>query len=399
MILTTIKKPLRYARNHAYELYFATKIKKRLTQRQSSGIDTFDFKIFRTKVLSFIQTMQTDETRTHFKYSASCTEPTLYASVYACMTISMLGALDEYSKEQKRQWAAYFDSFQDPETGLFFDPAVANDIYRQSDWWGARHLALHMLSGYTDLGMRPKYPFKFLKKYYRSGAMQQWLSGFNWESANLGVGDIDNKIMNIGCMLQFQRDAWSDTQASSALEELKTFLREKLSQKTGMWGRFDPHDPNELSRMIQFAYHLFPIFFFDKDFDFDIEKIVKFTLQTQNKFGGYGVKPNSSACEDIDSIDLLVRLYQFCPEDVKAEIERSIKAAFGWVMINQVQDGGFVFRLDEAFTYGAPETSSISNEGAMLPTWFRTLSIMYITRFLKINQDFTVTNCPGYEFV
>ncbi|MFM6272366.1 MAG: hypothetical protein ACKPFA_38670 [Dolichospermum sp.] len=155
---------------------------------------------------------------------------------------------------------------------------------------------------------------------------------------------------------------------------------------------------NKISRMVQFAYHLFPLFFYDKIPIKYPDRIVKYVLATQNKVGGFGVQLNSSACEDIDSIDLLCRLSPFVSEQQKKEIDKSLKKALNWVLCNQVKDGGFVFRLYEPFSYGHKETSSTENQGAMLPTWFRILCLVYLLNYLKISNDFVITKCPGYEF-
>jgi len=82
------------------------------------------------------------------------------------MTLSHLNELSKYTSEEKRQWVDYFDSFQSSEDGLFYDQTVRNGIYDDTDWWGARHLALHLISAYTMLDASPKYPFKFLERYY-----------------------------------------------------------------------------------------------------------------------------------------------------------------------------------------------------------------------------------------
>jgi len=255
-----------------------------------------------------------------------------------------------------------------------------------------------MITAYTALDARPRYPFKFLEHYYSRDRLSKWINDIEWSSNSVGSLDPDNKIMNIGCLLQYQRDTWNDREAGAAVQHLKDSLRKKLNKETGMWGGFDISNPHERSRMVQFAYHLFPIFFYDKEFDFDAEKIVGITLSTQNRFGGFGVQPNSSACEDIDSIDLLIRLYPFISGQLQAAINDSLAKAFNWALLNQVDDGGFVFRLNEAFRYGSDNTSSLPNEGAMLPTWFRTLSLAYMARFLGLANNFVITRCPGYEF-
>jgi hypothetical protein len=313
------------------------------------------------------------------------------------MTYSLLKQLGHLSGAQKQDWREYFDSFQSPDDGLFYDPAVMNDIFPDTDWWGARHLALHLISAYTDLGGRPRYPFKFLSPYYGVGYIKGWLDAQEWQTASIGMGDIDNKIMNIGCLLQYQRDQWSDSAAGETVSYLKEYLLGRINPATGMWGGFDPCDPVQRSRMVQFAYHLFPLFFYDGYIDFDHDRIVELVLQTQNRIGGCGVRLNSSACEDIDSIDILVRLAPHVP-DQRAKIDAALNRAFRWVLCNQGADGGFVFRLFDPFVYGHEATSSARDEGALLPTWFRTLSLAYMAEYLSVSDEFVIRRCPGYEF-
>jgi hypothetical protein len=393
-----IFRPLRPLRNQLVTSYIKRKLKTRIKSRQNTGCKSFDFDKFKHEIIAFINARKFNNKHYLYNYSASSTKPTLYASAYALMTLSLVGELDKLSVLEKEEWRDYFDSHQCEFDGLFYDPAVQNDIYNDSDWWGARHLALHMISAYTDLGFRPKYQFTFLKRYYAPGAIEDWLDQFDWCSASIGNEDVDNKIMNIGCLLQFQRDSWSDNEAGRALELLKTYLKSKINKQTGMWGNFDIENSDQRSRMVQFAYHLFPLYFYDNDFGFDSEKIIILTLKTQNNLNGFGVKLNSSACEDIDSIDTLIRLHRNASTEIQHEVRDSIEKSFKWVLINQVEDGGFVFRLEEPFVYGSIETSSKKNEGAMLPTWFRTLSIAYMVDYLDYKGNFHITNCPGYEF-
>jgi hypothetical protein len=396
MILSGIKKPLQFL-SKAYRTLLIERSIEYLLKNQTLKLKNFNFEIFKSNTNIFIMSMQVSNSTSQYYYSSSCSKPTLYASAYACMTKSLLGEFRGYSKVQKREWADYFDSFQSSDDGLFYDPVVLNDIYIHSDWWGARHLALHMISAYTDIDSRPKYPFTFLYKYYELNYISNWLNDYDWNSSELALSDIDNKIMNIGCLLQYQRDYWGDKKAGEAIKNLKYYLRKKINIETGMWGKFNTADADQCSRMVQFAYHLLILFFYDKEFDFEYERIVGFVLKTQNKFGGYGVSLNSSACEDIDSIDILIRLYPFLSESTKIKVNQSLYLAFKWTLLNKVVDHGFVFRLGEPFIYGSSETSSLTNSGAMFPTWFRTLSIAYLCNHLNIENNFLITTCPGYE--
>jgi len=101
-------------------------------------INRCDFDSFSTKsqVSGFLGLLHDPEFPFMYRYSHSCSQPTLYASAYACMTKSMLGELTDMEKNQKADWARYFDSFQEQHDGLFYDPVVQNEIYADTDWWG-----------------------------------------------------------------------------------------------------------------------------------------------------------------------------------------------------------------------------------------------------------------------
>lgn len=361
------------------------------------AVADFDFARLKAEVLRFVRSLRSDVSGVRYRYAASATRPTLYASAYACLTLSLLGELRALGDEDRRSWIDHLDSLQSERDGLFYDPAVANELYADSDWWGARHLALHMINAYSDLGGRPHHPFSFLRDYYDLAKIDSWLDALDWSSKSIGAADVDNKIMNVGCLLQYQRDHWADSDADRAVDHLKRKLRARIDPRTGMWGGFDSADPHQRSRMVQFAYHLFPLYFYDRDFDFDHEQILGHVLRTQNRLGGFGVKLNSSACEDIDSIDLLIRFRPYASAKTVERIDASLRRALRWVLMNQMADGGFVFRLAEPFVYGSGETSSKSHEGALFPTWFRTLTIAYLARCFELEQDFVITPCPGYE--
>ena len=56
--------------------------------------DAFDFETFKINVLHFLDSMNIDGQVGLYRYSATCSEHTLYASAYACMTLSLFRELD-----------------------------------------------------------------------------------------------------------------------------------------------------------------------------------------------------------------------------------------------------------------------------------------------------------------
>lgn len=354
---------------------------------------SFSYDIQKKKTLSFVSTMKA-EAPYEYLYSASVKQGNIYNSVYACLLLDLYGELDKLSKEGNAQWVAYFDSFQSSEDGLFYDSRIDGNTYRTCNWWGAEHLCPHIIAAYTALGAKPKYEFEWVKKYYDKKVLKELLDSCDWESAIPNENDIDNKIMNVGVMLQYQRDFWDDKEARKAVDYLKTYLREKLKSETGMWGTYDVNEKEELPRMIQFSYHLFRIFMYDKEMMISPERIIDNIIKSQNKYGGFGASLNSSACEDIDAIDVLI--YTANQVDYrKTDIIRCLSYALQFVLANQNADGGFVFRRDEAFGYGHHLLSSKKNESGMFPTWFRTLCLAYMARYMGDN-NYKFVNAPGY---
>jgi hypothetical protein len=393
-IYRTGKYPLtfiqRKMREHANEKFVTEHVKNRQV-----GLEDFHFEQFRSNVLRFLKNMQTDNSGVRYRYAESVTTSTLYSSVYSCITLSLLGELKNLGIDEKQKWVDHFNSFQHEHDGLFYDPSVRNQYYDDSDWWGARHLALHMANVYVCLNARPGHPFHFLRKYYDHNYLRSWLDSNSDKFEGAMENDLDNKLMNVVCLLQYQRDTWKDQQAGDAVTFVQEYLLKKINPSTGLWGDHRITDPAIRSRKVQFAYHLFPFFFYDKKFDFDIPKIIDIVLNTQNTFGGYAPFANSSACEDIDSIDILIRLNELHPD---SRIDESLSRSFRWVLANQMPDGGFVFRLNESFMYGHELLTSQANQGAVFPTWFRTLSLAYLSRYFNLRNGFTLVKCPGYEF-
>ena len=362
----------------------------------SSGVPLsldYDFKYIKTQTLSFVKSMRVGNQTGVYKYSGSTTEPNIYSSIYACMIYSLYGEFKKISQKDRNDWANYLDSFQDESDGLFRDPSIKNDLYENQDWWGARHLAIQAITAYTQLSSKPKYKFHFLENFYNEKDLIEWLEKGNWKD-----GDFDNQIMNYGTLLQYSRDFMQDKFAGQALNTLKKWLLDnKLNKNTGLfWENDNLASPDELSRAVQFSYHLYPLFIYDNWTNPYQKQAIDHILQTQNKIGGYGVSLNSSACEDIDSIVLLIASSK---QNYKSnEIKASLLKSLPWVLTNMNEDGGFVFKRNEPFLYGHKQMFSDSNESSMFATWFRTLCLAYLVKYLKLNNNFNIIKCPGLEF-
>ena len=198
--------------------------------------------------------MRVNDSIVKYKFASSQQKENIYSSVYACLIYDMYGEIEKLADAQKQEWVDYFDSFQKPNDGLWYDANLKNQHYDDSDWWGARHLAVHIIAGYTALGSKPKYRISYVEKYYDKSYLYSWLDSFDFFDHS---NDLDNKIMNIAVIMQYNRDFFDDMEARESLNNLYDYLDSKVNPTTGMWGKCDTQNPYELSRSVQFAYAIF----------------------------------------------------------------------------------------------------------------------------------------------
>ncbi|MDD2706563.1 MAG: hypothetical protein PHV34_01035 [Verrucomicrobiae bacterium] len=369
---------------------------------------TIDILSLKNNTLRFIEQCRIKNGKAgQYRYSQTVSHPTLYSSTYAAMTLSLYGELGKLNETEREKWIAHLNSHQD-EDGLFRDPVIYGEGWYQNDplWCGRSHLTCHVLTALTCLGGTAARPLVFLEDWQNPDKLISWLENRNWGK---GVGTTGNEIMNIGVLLQYARNFQNNQAAGRAVVILLEWLsKHHLNAATGVWGDVDASVPIWRSHAIQAAYHWWPLFFYDRVTPPHIERAIDTLLATQNPNGGFGwgvhnsAEPfKSSACEDIDSIDPLARMARITSYR-RNDIQKALTKAAGWVLKNQVQDGGFVFYLDLSFAYGHPQLQSEANQGAMFPTWFRTLSLAILGRALPHHPlgqiPWHFDRCPGYQF-
>lgn len=371
-----------------------TKLKNRIEESGKPLSNIPDIQAIRSKTLSYIEEMRIKKSPYgRYRYSASVDTPALYASIFAVLTRHLYDDLNQLSESQRTEWIIYIQSFQDDD-GLFRDPSVKNELADSLDGWGWRHLTLHAFMALSALGTMPVKPLKFLESFYDVHSLRNWLESMDWNN------DVSNEIQNYTTALQYSRDFYKNPEVDKSVSFILDWLDSIQDPDTGLWGS-SFGTPELLSKGVQVGYHLWLLYFYNRRPINYAKEIIDSVLKTQSEFGGFGVPLNSSACEDIDSIDPLVRLYQrtdYRRKDIKATLQKALP----WVLSNMNEDGGFVFRREAPFTFFHKLLSSSRNESGIFPTWFRTLSLAYLGKVLR---DFFVgkygwkfVKCPGHQF-
>lgn len=371
-------------------------ISNRVIKVGISNYLTLSYENMKGDTLNYTNSLNTSDYA--FKFAQSRDQPTLYASVYACMLKGMYGELDLMTKTGKRKWADYFDSFQ-TEDGYFRDPALAGEEFESDvhwgDGWGIRHLAGHIIIAYARLGYTPNYKFGFLEQYYTADYIEKWLDEL---FATKNMWTASNYIMNIITLMQYSRDYMYDTKADGAIQFTLDWLEKKQNPATGLWHNELLKTEKDLHAAIRGAYHYFPLFIYEnREINYK-ERIIDNILKSQNSWGGFDEELHpSGACEDIDALDPLIR-FTLQTNYRKDEVDVAVKRALYWVMANLNDDGGFTFMPVTPHEYGGhPLTSSLKGESNLMATWFRTLCLAYMMKYLNIDNNFDIQRIPGYE--
>jgi hypothetical protein len=328
-----------------------------------------------------------------YRHSASRKKPVLYATLAALLIKHLYGIEDERNSEEL-QYVLRFQS----KDGLFRDAVIECRLAETEDWWGWRHLTLHALMTLALYHVPAKREISYLDQFSDKDRFRKFLITQDWGARAAWTS---NALQNLGVMLQYARDYQSSSKAGDLLEILYETIDAHQDRETGLFGQSFA-TAEDLSLGVQAGYHFWLLYFYDNRPILHINRIIDNVLRTQNILGGYGVKWNSSACEDIDSVDPLVRLSRitdYRQDDIQASLRRALPA----ILQNLNGDGGWVFRRHERLTVGHPQMFSKENESNVFYTWFRTLGLAYCLSGLKeIPPGFKYTwkfdHAPGHQF-
>jgi len=328
-----------------------------------------------------------------YRHSSSTTRPVLYATLAALLLKHLYGVKDGQTREEL-EFVLDFQS----DDGLFRDPVIDCKAAETEDWWGWRHLTLHALMVLALYNIPARKEILYLKRFTDPDDFRAYIDSRDWGAKAAWTS---NELQNVGVMLQYARDYQNSVVAGKLLEILYENIDAHQDGRTGLYGaRFDT--PAELSLGVQAGYHFWLLYFYDKRPISYMENIVDSVLKTQNILGGFGVQWNSSACEDIDSIDPLVRfsrLTDYRHDDIQASLQRALPA----ILQNLNGDGGWVFRRHEANLIVHSQMFSAKDESNMFYTWFRTLALTYLLTALEdVPPQFVYPwqfkRAPGHQF-
>ncbi len=358
----------------------------------------FKYEKLRTEVLAYLSSLKGDSYS--YRFAASRERPVLYGSVYAAMLEGLFGVMDKRSTDYRAGWGDYINGFQ-RDDGFYYDQALEGPSFEHvgiwHEGWGKKHLLGHVIIALARLGVRPKYPFAFLNEYYPADKLIKWMNSFALDN---DVWSDSNYFMNLYTAMQYSRDWLNDDKAGKSVDVMAEWLIKKQDCESGMWHKGKIPEMSTLQKLfvVRGAYHFYPLFEYD-GFDIpEMDKAIDFILPLQNRWGSFSPEEcRAGVCEEIDALEPLIRFAAktgYRIDEVKAAAKRSMV----WGLASRCGDGGFSFYPGAGQEYGGhPLTTNVTGESSLFATWFRTLMVAYVCRFLDIKNDFQIGKYPGYE--
>jgi hypothetical protein len=241
------------------------------------------------------------------------------------------------------------------------------------------HLLLHLtcavLPFCQQFSIRPPHPIRSAHRFCDLSKLERWMDERDMRHAWFE----GNNILFVGQLLLYLRDVEGHPGAADALKLWFSWLDAHADPKTGLWGTDGFCSPMEA---VYGGYHQLLVYYHENHPLPHAHGLVDTVLALQHDDGGFHPDGNGGACEDVDSVDILVNCYKRV-DYRRAEIRHSLRRCLRHILSTQNADGGFPYNRNRSQSHmGVPGTRSGPNASCTFPTWFRIHTLALIAGVL-----------------
>ncbi len=294
----------------------------------------------RKGVLNWVASQRMGGRSTEYRFTKS-SGPTLLSTCFAVLTMELFDYIRNLTAEERSTFALNIRSCEDKTTGLFIDPQLRKEDLLKPDAHSWDYLSIQFtkfaVMALDALGEQITQRFEFLEPYRDAKYLIRWLEERNWKNPWLE----SNNIMFVGCLLLYEYIKIKDSKALEMVYKLLDWHDRYQDPKTGFWGT---NQGASLANAMAGAYHIYLIYHYLKRPIRYKEKIIDSTLSLQQKDGLFVAEGGGGSCEDLDAIDILVKLTivtDYRKEDIKQALLKSLQV----LMLGQNKDGGFSWKI------------------------------------------------------
>lgn len=305
---------------------------------------------------------------------------TLYGTAYAWLGLYYLGC-DCLPSDAFR---ALVGETRDNDSGLFNGPELANYVAPSGVLHDRRHLQFHLTcSAVLPVAQQLGYklpPIVVAHRYCDPKTLRRWMDAIDWKNAWFE----GNNILFVGQLLLYLRDVEKRPEAEHALQRWFEWLDRTADPKTGLWGTNGYCSPMEA---VYGGYHQLLVYYHENRPLPNIRGLVDTVLSLQHEDGSFNPHGNGGACEDVDSVDILVNCYKRL-DYRRTEIRLALRHCLQHILATQNPDGGFPYNRDQTQSHmGIPGTEAGPNVSCTFPTWFRIHTLALIAEVLPNERE------------
>jgi hypothetical protein len=302
--------------------------------------------------------------------------PTLYGTCYAMFGLFYLGQQVPVDDRMRSRLA----NCQDPNTGWLIGPEFNGFTTPTNVMHSREFLELHSTSAalpfFTEFGLPLPYPMTAAKRFCDPSYLADWIRTVDWRRAWFE----GNRVMFVGQFLVYLRDVEKFAPAKRALEQWFDWLDRSVDLRTGLWGTNGFCDAKEA---VYGGYHQLLVYYHESHSLPNLRGMVDTVLSLQHRDGGFNPHGNAGACEDVDSVDILVNSYKRC-DYRRADIRLALRRCLKHILGTQNDDGGFPYARGITQSHmGIPGTQANPNASCTFPTWFRIHTLALIAEVLR----------------
>ena len=306
---------------------------------------------------------------------------TLYGTCYSSLGEYYLGANSDLPENTGK----FIVECQDPTTGLMIGPELRDFEAAPEARHDREHLLLHLTCAAVPtlqhFGISLKYPIAAAHPYCDAEFLSQWLDRRDLKYAWFE----GNNILFVGQLLVYLRDVERYPGAQAAMGRWFDWLDAHADVTTGLWGTDGYCSALEA---VCGGYHQLLVYYYENRHLIHPEGMINTVLGLQHVDGGFNPWGNAGACEDVDSVDILVNLYKRF-DYRRGDIRFALKRCLRHILSTQNPDGGFPYNLNCVQSHmGVPGTHAPPNVSATFPTWFRIHTLALIAEILPEERCF-----------
>lgn len=322
----------------------------------------------RGDVLEWVESMRLcGEPYGQYRFSPSRNYCDAYSSAIAAFLRDMFDELSHLGEKERLQWIELLCSFQDPDSGYFFDerlfPKDCNDLLSMFELTHACVSALDLL------GSLPKNRLRFLDALANAPALIRWLDERVWVTRS-GDSLVDRALLegrlifHLGGLLIYACE-WGDV-GHDVVELFFRWLDSNIDPSTGLFGT--KQGCSLLNSMCASSY-IYGLYFHQSRLVLYPDKVIDSVLSLQRQDGLFGSTPEAN----FSAAMLLVGMLMRC-EHRQIEAEASLRRLQRSIISLELQndDGGFHAgaRLRGRHChFGINWLCVDTNESDMLSTW------------------------------